>query len=258
MQRAYDEARRLWPDVDWTETAYARHVAVRRPAYPTDLFLAGAAGHRVDAAWRAIQFELGARVVKLLGRLPRADFSPEELWAETLTRVMADDPSAELLDNGRRPAVIHRYRGAIPLVNYLMVVARRLAIERRRRMRPSVSMDDSAARLLTDLVDTRRPSPESAVRQMELETRMRAILLAAFGTLSPERQRLLAMVYRDGLKQNVAGARLGWSEFKTSRELAAAIRAMRAAVVDLRAIRWTASAVSVWEACWADCWKRQT
>jgi RNA polymerase sigma factor (sigma-70 family) len=253
--RALAEAARRWPSVRWDAERYRSRLASDGPKFPIDLYLAAAAGDRLDSAWHAIQFEFGPQAIRLLRGMPLADFSAEELWSETLIRLLEDDSSSGRSPDGRTRASIARYRGAVPLLSYLVVIARRIAVGRHRRLRPQVSVEDSALMLLDELIDQGHPSPESAVRQQQGQERIRQTVKTAFARLDPDVQQLIALVYRDGMKQKEAGVRLGWSESKTSRQMDAAREALRFALADLAEITWTPAAASAWDEIWNECWK---
>src|SRR5437660_5672012 len=136
VDEAYGQATSRWPGVAFGRPEYAAHVGDPPPPYAVDMYLAGAAGYRVDEAWRVIERELGPSTRGILRRQPTADLSVEELWNETLVRLMDEDAQRPPLPaGGRRPAKIVRYRGLVALLNYLTVVARRTAISRKRGMR---------------------------------------------------------------------------------------------------------------------------
>ena len=55
----YDQATRRWPTVPWPRQGYAAHLGPDRPAHPIDLYVGGAAGHRIDQAWQVIDEDFG-------------------------------------------------------------------------------------------------------------------------------------------------------------------------------------------------------
>jgi len=257
ISKAYQQARQHWPEVDWDRQSYEAHVAEgERPVYPMDLYLAGAAGHRIDAAWITIENEQGPKAKKVLQRQPIADMTVDDLWSETITRLMENDTDRARLANGRLPARIIRYRGLVKLLNYLITIARRFAIQRNRKRRPRLSLSVSGEdRSQADYQDTASPDPSEAVEQAEIAREMQTALGQAYNQLSAEQQFLIAMVYRQGMKQKKAGALLGWSEFKTCRQLAQAQRSLREGLKDLEGLDWSAALTAAWSGAWSECWK---
>ena len=54
-----EELSSRWPGVAFGRPEYAAHVGDPPPPFAVDMYLAGAAGYRVDEAWRVIERELG-------------------------------------------------------------------------------------------------------------------------------------------------------------------------------------------------------
>jgi DNA-directed RNA polymerase specialized sigma24 family protein len=251
----HQQARSRWPAVQWDRQLFAKHVGKDSPPYPLDLFLAGAAGYRIDTAWEAIESNFASKTKSVLLRQPMADLSTDELWAETIARLIAEDPQRPPLPDGRRPAYIIRYRGLVQLMNYLIVIGKRVAIGRKRRMRPTLSLsakseDDNPHDVAEDA-----PSPPEKLESSEDAVAMKKAITAAYGELSSEQRFLIAMVYRNGMKQKEAGALLGWSEFKTCRSLAAAMENLRKSIVRWAGDDWTGDLAAAWEQSLQNCWK---
>ncbi len=252
LRQWYARACQRWRQVDWPLQAYAAHVGSERPRFPVDLYLGGAAGDRLGSAWQTLEAELGPDVQRVLLRQATADFAVEDLWAETLTRMMEADPASPPLADGRHRARIHRYRGLVKLVNYLITIARRLAIQRSRRLTvqgPLLSVEE------VPLADVRAATPDQLHHEHQMARRLETALTTAFGQLSAERRFLLVMVYAQGMSQKQAGAMLGWSESKSSRQLAAAIDWLRQTVVRQAGVEWTPALSAVWGAVWQSCWE---
>jgi DNA-directed RNA polymerase specialized sigma24 family protein len=258
VDRLYSQAVQQWPTVQWPQAAFGQHLGDDAPAYPSDLYLAGAAGHRVDAAWVAIESELGSRVKRVLRWQPTAGAAVEDLWGDTILRTIADDPSRPPLPDGRQPAHIIRYRGLVALVNYLILIAKRVAIQHNRARRPAVplaSAESHGESARIDLPDPRTPPPDAWMNEREVAAAMQRGLSHVYASLSPEQQLLVALVCRDRMKQKDAGALLGWSEFKTSRKLSDALERLRKGMIDLSGVQWTPSLAAAWAGCLAQCWK---
>jgi len=257
VKQKHQQAVTRWPKVSWPLGAFQAHLGDAAPPYPIDLYLGGAAGHRLDGSWDTIDTDLGPPTCRVLQRQPTADYTIEDLWGDTVLRLMEDDPQPDALDDGRQPARIIRYRGKVKLMNYLIVVAKRLAIARQRRSKPilglTTSRDDDAPS--HDPTDLRDDGPSADIEQRETIATMQATLAKAHQNLSAEQQFLIRMVYQDGMKQKEAGAMLGWSEFKTSRQLKAAMTSLREAVAALEGVDWTPQLAAAWEGAWAGNWQ---
>ena len=249
-------ARRRWPSVQWSIESFARHLGEDCPAHPEDLYLAGAAGHRLDPAWVVIAEQIGPPTQRVLRRLPTADCTVEDLWADALAKTMADDEQADLLEDHRRPARLIRFRAEVKLLNYYILIARRIAIQRQRKRKEDLTLHVRQEGETTDLPvpDGQGPTPDEAAAEREMAQRLPGIIAEAFTRLTDEQQFLVAMVYRDRVLQKEAGAMLGWSEFKTSRQMSKAISQLREALTSELDEAWTPSLAAAWEGCWQQAW----
>lgn len=254
IEQWFTEATARWPAVQWPRQAYVQHLGRESPPYPVDLYLAGAAGHRLDAAWEAIESDLGNKARAVLHRQPSADMTAEELWAEAILRLLAEDMERPVLADGRRPAMIIRYRGLVQLLNYLIVIAKRVGIGRKRRMKPTLSLSGTGPTDDPHDVAQNGPTPAQSLESSEDATELAAAVRAAYGQLSAEQKFLIAMVYRNGMKQKQAGAMLGWSEFKTCRSLAAAMESLRKSIARWAGADWNGPLAAAWEQCLQICW----
>lgn len=252
----YEAARRRWPRVDWPRRAFEALCQREPPRYPDDLYLAGAAGHRIDAAWGAIEDEVSPQVCRILHRQPRADYTTEDLWGEIRTRLMEEDEQAPPLPSGVHPARILRYRAKVRLVAYLVVVAKRLAISRARRRQPlslTAANDETPDH---EPADPRAGAPPQVTSQAELIARLEQAVASAYATLDPEQRFLVAMVFGQGVRQKRAGAMLGWSESKTSRALSAVAQRLGEALEDLGEAEWDGAMRDRWIEAWRTCWAK--
>lgn len=255
IEELYDSAKEKWPGVNWDLAAFRKHLGGQFIDHPEDLYLGGAAGYRLDAAWESIEQNLGPRTRRVLTRQPTADYSIDDLWGDAVAKLMDEDDDGAPLPDGRLPARIIRYRGQAPLLNYFIVVAKRLAIQRHRKARDTASLSggEGEERAL-ELPDPRASAPETGSVEAETVQRMRQGLLQAFGNLSAEQQFLIMMVYRQGMKKKDAGDLLGWSPFKTTRSLGAAMDRLHDSLKELAGVAWTPALASAWEECLKDCW----
>ena len=217
--------------ITWPKERFHKHVLFacsqtdgKKAVFLEDLYLGGSAGYRVDPAWVAIHDDIAPDVKEIMSRRPSGNLSSEELWSKTLERLIDEDKELAPLQDGRYPARIVRYRGLVKLVNYCVTVASRLAIQSHRKRRADVSLSavDSER-----FVASRTETPQKAVELAESRQIIVDTIATAYKSLSPEQRFLITMVYRQGLKQKQATQMLGWSEYKTTRQLSKAMSVMR-------------------------------
>jgi DNA-directed RNA polymerase specialized sigma24 family protein len=255
LDRYFAEATKRYPAVRWAREAFARHVGTEPCRHPADLYLGGAAGHRVDAAWETIESQLGPETRRVLGRHALADFSPDELWSDTIGKLIDGADGYSPLPDGRSPAYIIRYRGRVPLLNFLILVARRLAIQRKRRIRPTMSLVRDDEDESTHDLPSGDASPDEAAGDAELARRLEDRLAAAWAQLSPEQQFLLAMTGSGKMQQKEAGDMLGWSPFKANRAVKDAREVLQASLSEFSDTDWTPALRSAWEGFCTNLWK---
>lgn len=236
--------RAAWPEVDWDDSHFLRHLGDDEPAYPDDLYVGGAAGHRLDAAWTCIERCISPRTLAAIRRRPNADLEAEDLWAEARLKLHQDDTAQGPLEDGRHPAKIIRYRARVRLWSYFTTVAVRIAVSRQRaRHRPerAASNTDHAS----------RPMPST-----HADPELVRAFTDALTKLSAEQRAALALVYGAGVKQNRVAQTLGWSEAKASRQLAAAIDVIADALCDQLDGRDGHAAFAIRDM-WARCWRAE-
>jgi len=257
IEKAYNNAIARWAKILWPKELFARHVdGVRsndiKPVYLEDLYLAGAAGYRIDPAWEVIDSELSGRIMSSLSHMPLADMTPQDAWSETLAKVIDDDTEADLLPDGRLPAKIIRYRGLVKLLNYLIVISKRIAIQRNRKKKPDC--------FLSAIENFDRPAPESAqtpagsLVTKDTMTQIFERLRQAYKSLSTEQRFLIMMVYRKGMRQKEAGKLLGFSESKTTRHLKKAIEIIKQSFAGTDGIELDGNLERAFAALWQKAW----
>jgi DNA-directed RNA polymerase specialized sigma24 family protein len=248
LQEVHGRAQRRWPIVGWPLEAYAAHVGEERPPHLEDLYLGGAGGHRVEGSWAAISQELREPLAARLRKQPCGDSSPEDLVSESIATLMAEDPTSELQVEGRRPAKLIRYRGRTTLVNYFLVVAKRLAIgghrKTRREQREPEQFDPAAS---TD-------APSEDLDRREGAERLFAAVQGAYAALTARQRFLLAMIYGRGLGKSEAGALVSLPPWGVSRELERIHDGMRVALEGVLPEGWTMPSREAWIAAWRRCW----
>lgn len=259
FDQIFNQARDRWPSVCWEQEAFRAHLTSDEdkapPRFGVDLYLAGAAGFRLDEAWETIENELGPDARRILTRQPIADCTVEDLWSEAVLKLMDDDQQHAPLPNGQAVARIIRYRGKVRLLFYMVVVAKRHAINRNRISRRKRSLTRMQGEDVIDMpVSSQEVQPDVASASSEIAQSLRATLRKAVEGLTTEQRFLIAMVYRNGMKQKEAGAMLGFSEFKTSRHLKDAMERLREELGNVYDNQWTPSLEAAWVGCWAESW----
>jgi RNA polymerase sigma factor (sigma-70 family) len=253
------EARDRWPAVCWDQGDFRSHLIQEHedgpPKFAVDLYLAGAAGFRVEEAWEAIETEMGTDARRILSSQPIADCTVEDLWSEALVKLMANDDQRALLPSGRSVAKIIRYRGRIRLLFYIVVIAKRHAINRNRVSRRQQSLTRMQDDNTVDMpVMSQEIPPGDLAASSEIAQGLRDKIRIAIESLTTEQRFLVAMVYRNGMKQKEAGAMLGFSEFKTSRHIKDAMERLRERLIAVYENQWTPSLEAAWVGCWAESW----
>jgi RNA polymerase sigma factor (sigma-70 family) len=261
IEKAYKGAISRWAKILWPKENFANHVdSVRskdvEPIYMEDLYLAGAAGFRVDPAWEVIDSEYSARLKNSLSHMPLADMTPEDAWSETLAKVIDEDAEKDPLPDGRRPAKIIRYRGLVKLLNYLIVISKRIAITRSRKKKPDYFLSamvgfDKASSELED-------SPEQSLVMKDTMKLIFDRLSQAYKSLSTDQRFLIMMVFRKGMRQKQAGKMLGFSESKTTRHLKKAIEIIKQSFVKTEGVDLTEDVEKAFSGLWSKAWTEET
>lgn len=245
LREAHAAASERWPSVPWSFERYAAHVGEDRPPHLTDLFLGGAGGWRREGAWAAIHEEISGPLELRLRRQPCGTHSPEDLVSESIAALMVDDPEAAPV-GAVHPSKLVRYRGRTSLVNYFLVVAKRIAIGSHRRRREHAADMESL-----DPVDRRADStdPERGVQFDRLAEAIRQ----AYEALSARQRFLLAMIHGQDMPKAQAGELVGLPPWGVSRELEKIHDRMRFALEGVVPDEWGLSAREVWEGAWRKC-----
>jgi RNA polymerase sigma factor (sigma-70 family) len=261
IEKAYKNAISRWAKILWPKESFASHVdSVRskdiEPVHMEDLYLAGAAGFRIDPAWEVIDTEFSGRLKNTLSHMPLADMTPEDAWSETLAKVIDEDAEKDPLPDGRRPAKIIRYRGLVKLLNYLIVIAKRIAITRSRKKKPDYFL--SAMEGFDKAVPNSADSPEKKLVTKDTMKLIFERLSDAYKNLSTEQRFLVMMVYRKGMRQKQAGKMLGFNESKTTRHLKKAIEIIKQSFAGTDGVDLTEDVERAFSGLWAKAWMEET
>lgn len=239
-------ALRRWPSVQWPLERFGIHIGTSRPSYPEDVYLGGAASERLDEAWAVIHGECRPEVLRRVSRVGSRNASPEDLWSEALTRLMAEDPDGPELGDGTRTRMIRRFRGDSPLPAFIAVIAKRYSMDLGRRRMAAERY--RAERLVTSR--SQQASVQEVAMERELASRFAAEFRIAFSGLLPSRQALLSLVYGQQLPKSEAGRLLGMPDYKVSRELRSAMEHLRERLESVNPGSWTEEALETWTRAW--------
>ena len=252
VRQLWDVAQAAWPSVSWPLEVFQSHLGSDVPTHVEDLYVAGAAGHRVSDAWAAIDEAYRIMVIRRLQRSARADLEAEDLWSESLARMMRDDPESGSIESGEPLMHIVRYRGITRLPWHFLAAARTIAIDRHRRQtrRPQ----EVTSEAVVDIA--RGDDPAMIAGQQELANTLAHAVIQAFGGLNAEHQFLLAAIYRDGLAKADAGKIAGLSPWQTSRELRKAEEQLRLHVQHAIPGQWSPETKAAWDEGWRQCWRQ--
>lgn len=245
LRAVHSAASARWPGVAWDFESFSAHVGDDRPPHLEDLFLGGAGGWRCDGAWDAIHREVSGPLELRLRRQACGTHTPEDLVGESITVLMADDPHADS-DCEKRPSKLVRYRGRTSLVNYFLVVAKRIAIGSYRRCREHAA--DLAAMDPPD-----RASSSSDPEQHRQFDRLTVAIREAYASLTERQRFLLAMIHGQDMPKAQAGELVGLPPWGVSRELDRIHDRMRGALEESAPEEWGQPAREVWESAWRQC-----
>lgn len=251
IQSAYNQANQRWPEISWPLRDYKEHLEMipsngTDVKYPIDYYLAGSAGHRVDLAWATIHEDIRPEVLKVLRRYPEGEYSIDDLWAETVLKLMDDDDRFSKLPDGRYHAKIIRYRGLVRLINYFITIARRLAIQQYRKKKPESFSDELIDKLKVDITPQDQISCKEQIRHIEKS------LQKALDLLTEEQKFLIVMVYREGMKQKDVAKIIGLSDFTANRRIKSAIKTIKESIVEI--VNEGKLDLKIWQQVWEAAW----
>lgn len=240
-----------WRRIDWTFDAFRMHVGEERPPHLEDLYLGGAAGHRRPGAWESLHDEVSVPVTLRLRRQPCGTFTPEDLVSESIAVLMEDDDRTSPGADGTLRSKIVRYRGRTSLVNYFLVVAKRIAIGSHRRRR-----EHPAEVEVLDPADRGGTSPDQASTPEDLD-RMQGAIRAAYRALTARQRFLLAMIHGQGMPKAQAGELVGLPPWGVSRELDRIHDSVGQALISVLPDGWDPPSREAWEVAWRRCWSEE-
>ena len=222
-QKSYKKANDRWPDVKWDYDRYHSHLEGKEVKHPVDMYLAGAAGYRIDSAWCVLEVEYGPKVEQKMAYKPTADYTPEDLWGITRLHVMEDAADSSKLESGHYPARIIQYQGRSTLLYYLTAIACQKANERFRKMSKhkefsidGMSGEDEGS---FDPAEENGQNPSELLADEEIILGFQKVFKQAVDKLDPDHKYMLQMVLFQGMKQKEAGILIGLSECNAARAM---------------------------------------
>lgn len=253
IEQWHAEAHERWPHIAWPLARFLTHVGESTPAHPHDLYIGGAAGWRVTPAWIELNASFAPKVRSVFRRLPTADMDEDELWSEVVAKLMEDHPEQEPdTDSGVRPCRLVSYRGDAALVNFLILVGRRIAISKARSTKPEVggqAFEAAEASIGTNGT----PRPGTIREDREMFDAALATLRGALEGVPSEARAVFLLAKGHGVKQSTIAKRLGWSEAKVSRKITLATERLAEAISSDRKLDGFVPSAEAWEQIWRLC-----
>lgn len=207
-----------WEHITWPYEAFQQHLTIlgaHTHRNAADLYLSGAAGFRIRDAWSAIQHAAGDRAIQLLNRYRLRGCDPEDIWSDALVKLARDDtqfPTQPFNALGFQdtPAAIVRFDGRCTLVNFVILVAKRLAFDAMEKSQnTSTTSTDAIERTEADATTTpfadrlSNPAVSSALAKA---------LATIFADLTAEDRALFSMVHLHSMTRREAADFLGWRD----------------------------------------------
>lgn len=219
LQSVYERALARWPSILWPFEAFSRHCGERIATHPVDHFLGSAAGHRDDGAWNVIHSEIGPTTCAILRRKPTADMEPDELWSESVARLIDDVRGSRILPNGRPMAKIVEYEGHIPIEAYFVTVATHIAITRNRKKKASLGLSEVPGEGEQVAPPGRERDPATEIERHELLERLIRDITDTFDAMTPAERLVIQLIYIQNMPKGLAGTVAGFAAYKVSRIL---------------------------------------
>lgn len=216
-------------------SCFQTHLSIVRPdarAELGDLFLTGAAGMRVAAAWDAIYSIAKEPVIRRVSQFRGIGIDPEDVWQSTLRRLLKDESDLNVspfrsLGHDATPAKIITFRGDCRLTTFVTLIAVRIAVDLKRRKRETFLRDESVPATKTE---------ENAVdvaHRSAMKERLKSCIRKAFVSLPESDRQIFALVCIHRLSQRDASDLMNWPDpSKASKRLKVVFEALRTAFVD--------------------------
>lgn len=212
-------ARASWPHVRLDAEPFVRHLAERTerelPSVErsVDLYLACACGRGDAAAVAAFDRTFRPHVVEIIGRMKESPAFGDDVFQAMSEKLF-------VATNGA-PAKIAEYGGRASLRGWLTTVAKRTALNLRRRKVDQRGDDGNAAE--AGVVDfAGRDAPEMALLKLRFKGEFEAAIRVALARLPAKERALLLMHLVDGVTLPRLAAMHGVSRATVARRLASA------------------------------------
>ena len=210
---ALERGRRAWPGIDLPAELYARFLGPRaaapndEPQHP-DLFLVCAVLAGIPAAREAFESSAMKDVPKAIMRVSSApDFVAD---------VSADLRLSLVAENDGKPPLLERYQGTGPLRSFVMVLAMRRALDKKRRQKEVPTEQNALAELAGESASFQR------VDSHEFRELFMAALKENLSVLAPRDRNVLRMHAVDGISADAIAKMYGVHRATVTRWIAGA------------------------------------
>ena len=221
VEDGFAAATQRWPRVKWPLAAYTAHAAERSLAHPCDLYLAGAAGYRLDTAWYEINGEVAKRCQGVFQSKGWGDNQEQRqtIWSDVIDEYIKPAGDHPRLPDGQYPTRLIKYGGRCALVTYICNLARLRAIDliresqRGREKGEAIASSPVLEAFAPDQLD-----PQLAkMADRELAKLLRPRVKAAWRQMSEQQQSLLRLLLFKGIQKQKAGRVLGLEPWGVTR-----------------------------------------
>ncbi len=217
LRRIFEDGERAFPGIGLGVEQLVAYVgaraggAIHSPARGPDLYIACACAMRLRGAIEAFDRAYLGQVGTHLARLGPSDAFVDEVRQEVRDKLF--------MSSDATPPRIAEYHGKGALVNWVRVVALRVAMNMRRQPWPAA--DDG---------ELDRPAPDNPEMDYEEERYREAfdeVIRGAVAALDGDQRRILRRHFADGLTLDALAVELGVHRATVARRLAAARTALR-------------------------------
>ncbi len=234
----YRHASERWQNITWPQSAFVTHAKLVAPdgsPNATDLFVSGSAGFRIEEAWSVLDKQFSPRVIRFLRKFKVPGHDPEDIWGSTILRLSRDAeefPAEDFHQYGfeRIPAAIVRFDGRTSLENYVLLIAKRIAldeIDRRRVTSTSLTPE------LSVQIPSKQRTPDALLQDSDVRNALLTTLSGALAALENDDRLLFSLVYLRGMDRRKAALFIGWPDpSKATRHLQRVGKCLSSAIED--------------------------
>lgn len=207
-ETCFAAATQRWPRVGWPLAAYAAHAEPRSLAHPCDLYLAGAAGHRLDTAWEEFNGEITLKCRNTQKRKKWGDDEEQQqaVWEKVLDGYLQPADNHPRLPDGQFPTRLIDYGGRCALVTYICNMLKLRAIDQiRENERRRKKGEATASSPALEAFEPGRLDPQlGPMADRELVGLLRPRVEEAWQKMNDRQRALLRMVVFEGIKSKTA------------------------------------------------------